>query len=159
MMCFRGFAGLVDTGDGKGGGRPKATTREDAQKAADDRRKCKLKALTRLTQRQCNHTDRGDRVQALPVKAVSSRENRASDCDDSGESETVVAAGDVLRASAAAYRRTAATAELSALMGQRRSSARTCFNLLNFFRFMKRWVVLDVEIVHLDSTLCTSLTS
>jgi hypothetical protein len=37
-----------------------ATMREDAQKAAGDRGRYKLKALTKSTQSQCDHTDRGD---------------------------------------------------------------------------------------------------
>jgi hypothetical protein len=45
--------------------------------------------------------------------------------------------------SAAAYRR-AAAAELSAPMGERCSNAKTCFNVLSFFRFMNKWAVLDV---------------
>jgi hypothetical protein len=50
--------------------------------------------------------------------------------------EAVLAARDIPRAHTAAYR-TAAVAELSALIGEGRSCARACFDMHNFFRFMK----------------------
>jgi hypothetical protein len=100
-----------------------ATRRENALKAADDRRRCKLKVLTRSTQRQRHHTDQGDRAK-----------NRAGQGDleegNLGEAITmipvkgpVVATRDVPRAHAAAYRRADAAAELSVLMGEGRSKA------------------------------------
>jgi hypothetical protein len=112
-------------------------------------------------------------IEAILIKAIEfnrgrSRRSSSSEADQGGRDEdradqgdleqgnleqastmiqvkgAVVAARDVPRALAAAYRRAGAVAELSALMGERRSSARTCFNMLTLSRFMKKWTVLDV---------------
>jgi hypothetical protein len=118
--------------------------REDAQKAADDRRRCKLKMLTRSTQRQCELPYRGDLEQG------DHDQNRADQGDlEHGNLEqaitmihvkggALVAARDVPRAPAAAF--------LSAVRANRRRpiKRKNMFQYTQLFRFMKKWAVMDV---------------